>query len=106
MQNKARARSVFTHLNAIRRMLIEFNMTYVEDKLCFDIAVCTSYENFLNLSNKHNYDFNDMSKTDFLVAREIAQNLQKIMSVKYEAEKETIAALERIDRALELRDEK
>lgn len=87
-------------------MLIEFNMTYVEDKLCFDIAVCTSYENFLNLSNKHNYDFNDMSKTDFLVAREIAQNLQDIMSIKYEAEKETIAALERIDRALELRDEK
>lgn len=87
-------------------MLIEFNMTYVEDKLCFDIAVCTSYENFLNLSNKHNYDFNDMSKTDFLVAREIAQNLQDIMSIKYEAEKETIAALERIDRVLELRDEK
>lgn len=86
-------------------MLIEFNMTYVKDSLCFDIAVCTSYENFLNLSNKHNYNFNDMSETDFLVAREIAQNLQDIMSIKYEAEQEIIAALERIDRALELRED-
>ena len=104
--DKARTRSVFTHLNAIRRMLIEFNMTYVKDSLCFDIAVCTSYENFLNLRSKHNYNFNDMSETDFLVAREIAQNLQDIMSIKYEAEKEIIASLERIDRALELKDEK
>ena len=71
--SKARTRSVFTHL-------------------------CTSYENFLNLRSKHNYNFNDMSETDFLVAREIAQNLQDIMSIKYEAEKETIAALERVER--------